>query len=167
MQIIFILIAMLISGFFYYVGGRSKEELPWAKGWMRDLGCTLTSAILAYCLVPKIEIWSICAFAALQFWACRSYFNWINKILSKFSCAICKHTYSCDCCCYNIEFSQDKRWYNWLAIGIVSSAKWLIFFPATPEILSILVSKSLFVMICSELMDNAKKEEFLRGIFVI
>jgi hypothetical protein len=158
-----ILILGILSGYLYCIGGRDKSNineivkswyldiLPnWVfRGITRDLGCALCSCITA-CIIWKVQggfEWDkLGLFALMQFWACRSYFTWINKLFKQ---------------------PIDKVWYNWLCVGMVSSFKWLIVLDFNFIVLAMLVLKAVWVMYVSETEDETVIEEFARGIGIL
>jgi hypothetical protein len=162
MTILYVIGLSLLSGMFYMIGGRSKEDLSFAKGVWRDVGCVLCSCAVMVLLFGKPNWWQLLLFPAIQLWACRSYFQWFNDFLLCVKCAICDNSYLCPICTEDV-FYKSKHWWNWLLVGIVANSKWLIF--GVP--LWVLGVKALAVMVASELCDDAKQEEFLRGIFII
>jgi hypothetical protein len=82
----------------------------------------------------------------------------------KIACGECeKSALDCEAC---VDNYKSKHWWNWLLIGIVSSLKWLIF-GFNPVLASILAVKALLVMVLSQLNDDAVKEEFWRGVFIL
>lgn len=158
-----ILILGILSGYLYCIGGRDKSNIneivkywyldilpKWIfRGIARDLGCTLCSCITA-CIIWKIqggfEWYRLGLFALMQFWACRSYFTWVNKLFKQ---------------------PIDKVWYNWLCVGMVSSFKWLIVLDFNFIVLAMLVLKAVWVMYVSETEDEAVIEELNRGIGIL
>jgi hypothetical protein len=178
------IILPLISGWFYCIGGRDKNSpeidmwwflgiLPkWMfHGWVRDFGCTLCSTIAGSYFMTKyghFEWWKIILFIILQFWACRSYFQWVNDLMLNMICDKCLKDGLLYCFdCEKGTYFENKQWWNWLLIGIVSSSKWLLVFKFSWILLAAIIAKSLLVMYVSIKEDNAVKEEFYRGIAII
>lgn len=161
-----IFLCSLLSGFFYMLGGR---EMKIKSGWFRDLFCPLFSLIVAVCMFPNQEWYKYLFIVVMQFWACRDYFNWVNKILLDFSkeCRGCLiNKISCDVCLTEI-FYKNKQWWNWLLIGVVASAKWLVFMPLNPATATVLTLQAVLVMIFSVIIKKAEAQEFARGALIL
>lgn len=176
-KIILIQILLVLSGYLYCIGGRDKDNtleinkywflriLPkWMfKGSVRDIGCSLCSIGAYFLIAPSFSWWKLGLFIALQFWACRSYFQWVNNLLLKLFCIKCIDK---DCnFCYLKTYLKNKQWWNWFLVGLVSSAKWLLV--DNINCLLMVIIRAVIVSYVSEKENDAVKEEFYRGTLIL
>lgn len=164
MQDIIIISGLVFSGFFYMLGGR---EMKIKSSWLRDVFCPIISCSFAVYMFPHLPVWKYALLTVLQIWACVDYFNWFNRFIFSMLCNECG-TINEQCGkCTLIEYFKEKHWWNWLLIGIVSSAKWLLVVPINPVTVGILIFNALLVMIVSNVLKNAEHEEFCRGMLIL
>jgi len=148
--ILWTILGSIISGAFYRIGGAGKEEIPWAKGWMRDAGCTVT--FVACMALTGHWHWSLLLCAVLMYFALTTYWDE-----------------------FPLNNGEDNFWMYGGFVGLavlpflISGASWLLF--------GLIVARSAILALAMGILHLASRhieekyqvwvEELGRGAFII
>lgn len=136
-MVILISFLSILSGFFYWVGGQSKDVIKWADTKVRDLGIPTIGVIIMTLLHGWHWIYLLCFF--MIFGAQTTYFK---------------------------KKGTDAKWYHWLFVGLAFSIAWIsyaIVFHNWSGFLYRSIVVTIFTMIWSESISNDFAEELGRG----